>query len=151
MPKTKWRSGYHICFTRRRSPIIGWNHTLENVAGNYFSCRNRIRFYNWKLTGFVKISNIQLYSGYHMCLPHINSQVAMRVETYYFKHLHCFQANTKCKFDITTKLNGIVQLSMIPWCSNYHICFIRKRNLLFRSIVESNYSKQIHSFHAETN
>ena len=114
---------------------------LENVA--YFSCRNRIRFYTWtKLTGFVKISNIPLYSGYHMCLPHIKSQVSMRVETYYFKNLHCFQANTKCKFDITTKLNGIVQLSMIPWCSNYHICFIRKRSP-FKSLVQSNYSKRV--------
>ena len=65
-----------------------------------------------------------------MCLPHIKSQVSMRVETIFGYFKNCFQANTKCKFDITTKLNGIVQLSMIPWCSNYHICFTRKSPLL---------------------
>ena len=106
---------------------------LEKVA--YFHA-DRIRFYTWtKLTGFFKISNIPLYSGYHMCLSHIHSQVSLRVETYLLKKLHCFQAHTKWKLDITTKLNGIVKLSIIPWYGNYHICFIRKKPPL-RSLVE---------------
>ena len=111
--------------------------SLEN--GAYFSCRNKIRFYTWtKLTGFVKISNIPLYSGYHMCLPHINCRVWLRVVTYYTIRLHCFKAYVKWKLGIPTKLNGIFILSMIPWSNNYQICIIRKRPP-FRSRVVSNY------------
>ena len=145
--KTPWCSGYHICLTRRRSPVrsrvvslfslliinLPLNHSILNVAAS-------------KNQSF----NIQLFKtpwcsgNYHICLTRRRSPVRSRAVSLFSLlmidlALNRSTLNVGCRVNQQSQSIFNIHLFKRSWCSSYHICLTRRRSPV-RSRVVSLFS-----------
>ena len=141
--KVLWCSGYHVCLTRRRSPVQVWTaarqvfdkmmffYLIKTKIKHFISNQSKI----WhQITARRTNRKVLWCSGYHVCLTRRRSpvQVWTASRQVFDKMMFFYLIKTKIKHFISNQSKIWHQITArrtnrkVLWCSGYHVCFTRR-------------------------
>ena len=137
-----WCSGYHVCFTRRGSPVQAWTALRQVFDKNmfFYKIKTKIKHFIssqpniWQeITSRRTNRKVLWCSGYHFCLTRRRSpfQACTVSRQVFERKMFFYQIKTKIKHFISSQPNIWQEITaqgliLRSGCSGYHVCFTRR-------------------------
>ena len=143
--KVLWCSGYHVCLTRRRSPVQAWTasrqvfdkmmffYLIKTKIKHFISNQSNIWY---EITARRTNRKVMWCSGYHVCFTRRGSPVqAWTASRQVFdKMMFFYLIKTKIKHFISNQSNIWYEITArrtnrkVLWCSGFDVCLTRRRS-----------------------